>query len=91
MQGRPLADDLAVGPRIIELVACDAGQVVRGHVAHAVAARLDGVHLDCCKLGKDVRDTRKRRPVELQILAGGEVTVVTVISMRDVAQLAQLV
>src|SRR3546814_20825939 len=46
MQARPLADDLAVDARILDLVAGGAGEMVGGHVADAVAAGLDGMHLD---------------------------------------------
>ena len=87
---RPLADDLAVRPRIIELIGGDAGQVIGGDVAHAVAARLDGVHLHGGKLREDVRHALERRPVELQILARREVAVAAVVALGDVAELAQL-
>ena len=46
MEGRPLADDLAVDARILDLVGGDAGELIGGDVADAVAAGLDGVHLD---------------------------------------------
>jgi hypothetical protein len=85
MQRRPLADDLAVRARIVELVGGDPGQMIRGHVTHAVAARLDGVHLHRGELGEEVRDACERRPVQLQILAGREVAVAAVIALRDVA------
>ena len=57
MEGRPLADDFAVGARILDLIGRDAGQVIGGDIAHAVAARLDGVHLHGGQLREDVRNT----------------------------------
>ena len=59
-------------------------------VADAVAAGLDGVHLDAGELGQDVGHVLERRPVELQVLARGEVAVAAVVLARDVRQLAQL-
>jgi hypothetical protein len=46
MQRRPLAQDFAPRPRVLELVIGGAGEGVGGDVAHAIAARLDAVHLD---------------------------------------------
>ena len=51
MQRAPLAQDLAVGPRVDDLVGGDAGEAVAGDVADAVAAGLDAVHVD---VGEDV-------------------------------------
>ena len=50
MEGRPLADDLGPDARILDLVGRDAGELVGGHVADAVAAGLDRVHLDLGEL-----------------------------------------
>ena len=87
VQGGPLADDLAVGPRIVDLVARDARHVIGGDVAHAVAAGLDGVHLHAGELGQDVRDVGEIRPVQLQVLPRGEVTITAVVAARDVGEL----
>ncbi len=46
MQRRPLAQHLAPGARVFELVVDRAGEGVGGDVAHAIAARLDAMHLD---------------------------------------------
>jgi hypothetical protein len=90
VQRRPLADDLAVGARVIDLIRGDARQVIGGDVAHAVAARLDGVHLHGRQFREDVRDLLEFGPVQLQILAGREVPEAAVVAARDVGELAQL-
>ena len=69
MERRPLPHELGTRPRIDDLVARDAGEVVGGDVADAVAAGLDGVHLDRRELGQDVRHLLELRPVELDVLA----------------------
>ena len=46
VQRAPLAQDLAVRPRVDDLVGGDAGEAVAGDVADAVAAGLDAVHVD---------------------------------------------
>ncbi len=83
MQRRPLADDLAVRARIVDLIGGDAGHVIGGDVADAVAAGLDGVHLYGGELGQDVGHVGQLRPVQLQVLARGEVTVAAVVAARD--------
>ena len=90
VQRRPLADDLRVGARIGDLVGGGAGEVVGGDVADAVAGGLDGVHLDLGQLVQDVGDVGELRPVELQVLARGEVAGAAVVGARDVGELAHL-
>ena len=90
VQRRPLADDLGVGARIGDLVGGGAGEVIGGDVADAVAGGLDGVHLDAGELVQDVGDVDELRPVELQVLARGEVAVAAVVGARDVGELAHL-
>ena len=90
VQRAPLAQDLAVGPRVDHLVGRDAGQRVAGDVADAVAAGLDAVHVDVGQQVHHVGGARQRDPVELQVLARGEVAVVAVELARDARQLAQL-
>ena len=46
MVGRPLADDLAIDPWIFDFIGDNAPKLVRRDVANAVAAGLDGMHLD---------------------------------------------
>ena len=90
VQGGPLADDFAIRPWIFDLIGCDACQMVRGHIAHAVTAGLDCMHLHCCQIGKDVRNTLQSRPIVLYVLAGGEVSVAFVIFAGNLGQHAHL-
>ena len=73
MQRAPLAQDLAVGPRIDDLVGGDAGEAVAGDVADAVAAGLDAVHVGVGEHVHDVGGVAQRDPVELAVLARREV------------------
>ena len=90
VQGRPLAQQLAVGAGIGDLVGSDAGQVVAGDVAYAVAAGLDGVHVHRGEVGEDVRHPFQGGPVELDVLAGGEVAVAAVVARGDRGEHPQL-
>jgi hypothetical protein len=90
MQRRPLADDLAPDARILDLALGGARILIRGHVADAVAAGLDGMHLDLGELGEDVRRLFELGPVELEVLARREVAVALVVAARDEGELAQL-
>ena len=90
VQGRPLAQQLGPGARVGDLVGGDAGIVVAGDVADAVARGLDGVHLDLGQLAQDRRDVPQLGPVELQVLPGREMAVAAVVLLRDVGELAQL-
>ena len=90
VERRPLAEQLAIGPGIDDFVGGYAGKVVARDVAHAVAAGLDRVHLDRGQLGQDIGHIFESRPVELDVLARGEVTVASVILASDVRELAQL-
>ncbi len=64
--------------------------MIRGGVADAVAAGLNGMHLDGRKLGQDVGHFRELRPVVLDVLAGGEMSVAAVEAPGNAAQRAQL-
>ncbi|MCY1351036.1 hypothetical protein D9M69_372880 [compost metagenome] len=90
VEGRPLADDLAPRTRVDHLVAGDAGELVGGGVADAVAAGLDRVHLHGGQLSEDVRHVFQFRPVELHVLAGADVRVALVVVAGDLRQLAHL-
>ena len=59
-------------------------------VADAVAAGLDGMHLDARQIGQDIGHALERRPVELDVLARGEMAVAAIVGARDVRQHAQL-
>ncbi len=63
----------------VTLVGRDAGELIGGDVADAVAAGLDRVHLHRGQLGQDVRHAFERRPVELDVLAGAEVAIAAVV------------
>ena len=92
MQRRPLPDDLAIRPRIVDLVGRDAGEMIGRDVADAVAAGLDRMHLDGCETGQHVRHVFQRGPVVLQVLSCREVAVVAVVlagQMREHAQLTR--
>ncbi|MNI47094.1 hypothetical protein D3C73_1015930 [compost metagenome] len=90
MQRGPLADDFAPDQRIDQLIGRDAGEVVGGGVADAVAAGLNGVHLDGGEFRQDVRHVFQAGPVELDVLAGAEVAVAAIPFAGDVRQRAQL-
>ena len=90
MKRRPLPQDLRVRARIGDLVMRDAGEMVRRDVANAVSRGLDRVHLDARELGQDVGRVLERRPVELDVLPGGEMAVAAVINPRDLGELAHL-
>ena len=90
VQRRPLADDLAVDARVLDLVRGGSRVLVRRYVAERVATGLDAVHLDLRQLGQDVGRLFQLRPVELKVLARGEVAVALVVAARDECQLAEL-
>src|SRR5690554_4641520 len=78
MERGPLADDLAPGARIDDLVSRNTGELVRRGIADTVAAGLDGVHLDLGQLFQNVGHVFQVRPVQLDILARGDVRVALV-------------
>jgi hypothetical protein len=90
VEGAPLAQDLGQRARVDDLVGGDAGELVGGDVADAVARGLDGVHLDFGQLGQDVGHVLDLRPVELQVVARREMAVAAVVGAGDMGQLAQL-
>jgi len=100
VQRAPLAQDLAPGARVGDLVGCHARQHVGGDVAHAVAAGLDAVHVDLGQQVHHVGAALEQDPVELKVLPRGEVAeaaalgrapgVLQVELARDPCQLPQL-
>ena len=90
VQGAPLPNDFAPGPRVQQFVAGHAGEGVGRRVAHAVARSLDRMHLHRGQLFQDIGHPRQLRPVELNVLAGGEMAVALIVAAGDVGQLAQL-
>ena len=90
VKGRPLAQDFAIRARVGQFVRCNASKLVGGDVADAVARRLDGVHFDACQLAENRRRFFELRPVELHVLARGEVADAAVVASRNLGQFAQL-
>ena len=90
MKCRPLPDDLAPDPRVFDLVGRDPGEVIGRDIANAVAAGLDGMHLHLGQLRQDVRRVGELDPVELDVLARGEMAVAAVVAPGDVGELAKL-
>ncbi len=90
MQRRPLPDVLAPRPRILELVGRHAREMIGSHVADAVAAGLDRVHLHRREQRQDVRHLLQLRPVVLDVLPRREMTVVAVVLARDASEHAHL-
>jgi hypothetical protein len=76
VQRAPLAHDFREGARIGDFVDRDAGALVAGDVADAVAAGLDAVHVDRSQQVHHVGALGQRNPVVLDVLARREVRVV---------------
>ena len=85
VQGAPLAHDFCEWARVGHLVGGNPGQGVGGDVADAVARGLDAVHVDLGQEVHHVGRARQGNPVELHVLARGEVGA-TVGQGRDFAQ-----
>ena len=83
VQARPLANDLAIDPRVLDLVRGGAGEMIGGDIADAVARSLHRVHLDFRQIGEDRRHVFQARPVVLDILPGGEMAVIPPSGMPD--------
>ena len=90
VEGAPLANDLGKRARIDDLVRRHAGELVGRGIADAVARGLDRVHFHRSQVGQDVRGLFQVDPVELDVLAGREVTIAAVVLARDVGEHAHL-
>ncbi len=90
MEGGPLADDFAPGPRVDQLITSHASELVGGGVADAVAAGLDGVHLHGGQLGEDLGYVFQFRPIELHVGPGADMGITLVVATGDLGQLAHL-
>ena len=75
VQRAPLAHDLGKRPRVGNLVGGNAGALVTGDIANAVAAGLDAVHIDRGQQVHHIGTVGERNPVELQVLARREVAI----------------
>jgi len=90
VQRAPLAQNFGKRARVGHLVGGDAGQRVGADVADAVAAGLDAVHIDAGQQLHDLGRVLERNPVELHVLARGEVAVTGGQAAGDGAAVAQL-
>ena len=86
MEARPLAQQLGIGARVNQLVARGSCEMIGRDIADAIAAGLDGVHLDRCKVCQQVACFFQLDPIVLDILARGEMAITTVIFVRDIRQ-----
>ena len=88
MEARPLADQFGDRPRIGELVGGGTRPMVGRDIADAVAGGLDGMHLD---LGQASSRMSARvlelDPVELDVLARGEMAIAAVPPLGDLGEL----
>ena len=90
MGGRPLADQFAHGTRINPFIGCNTRKMIGCDIADAIAAGLDAMHLDIGQQAENVRHIAQFRPVELDILPRGKMTIAAVITLADQRQLPQL-
>ncbi len=90
MVAGPLPQQLAGRPRVGDLVGGDARIRVGRDIADAIARGLDGVHLDIGQLVENVGHVLQLRPVELDVLARGEMAVAAIVFLGDVGELAHL-
>ena len=82
MQRRVLAQDLGPDARVLDLVGRDAGPLIGGDVADAIAAGLHAVQPDAARSAIDVGQLLELDPVELEVLPRGEVAVAAVVAAR---------
>ncbi len=90
MRARPLPQELRRRARVLDLVRRDAGEMIGGDIADAIAGGLDGVHLDFRQRLENIGRVDELRPVVLEILARREMAVAAVIFVRDVGKAAHL-
>ena len=91
MQREVLAQQLRPDARILDLVGRDAGPLIGGDVAHAIAAGLHAVQAGAREIGHRVGQLLELDPVELDVLPRGEMAVVAVVAPRHVREHAHLV
>ncbi len=90
VEGGPLADDFAPGPRVDQLITSHAGELIGGGVADAVAAGLDGMHLHRGQFGENLGYVFQLGPVELHVGTGTDMGIALVVATSDLCQLAHL-
>src|SRR3546814_18732114 len=72
MERRPLPGDLAIRTRLVQVLARDAGEMDRGHIANAISGCLDRMHLQGRQLGKGLRHLSGIGPVEFTVQSSSE-------------------
>ncbi len=72
------------------LVGGGPGELVRRDIADAIAAGLEGMHLDRRQFGQQIGRLLQLDPVVLDVLARGEMRVIAVVFARNVRQHPQL-
>ena len=90
VQREMLAQQLGPHARLFDLIGRDAGPLIGGDVAHAIAAGLHPVQSGAREVGHRVGQFGELDPVELDVLAGGEMAVAAVVAARDMGERAQL-
>ena len=91
MQGGPLADDFAVGTRIIDFFRIDTGEVISRDVTNAVAA---GLRMACiCTVARSARmsgTSARRGQLSCRFWRVVKCPAAAIIAARDVGELGQL-
>ena len=90
MQRGVLAQQFRPDARVLDLVGGDARPLIGGDVAHAIAAGLHGVQPDAGEVGERVGKIGELDPIELEILARGEMPVAAIIAPAHMGEHAQL-
>ena len=88
--GGPLANELGDGAGILDLVRRGAGEGIGGDVADGVARGLHRVQADGGEVVHDVGRLAQRDPVELDVLAGGEMAVAAIPALGEIGERAHL-
>ena len=88
--GGPLAQQFGHRAGVFNLIRRRPGEMIRRHVAHAIARGLNGVHFDIGQRGQDGGHVGQFRPVELDVLPRGEMAIALVPGVGDIGQLPHL-
>ena len=87
---RPLPQQLSNWTGICNLIGGRTGEMIDGDIANGVAAGLNGMHLNLGQSLQNIWHIFELRPVELNVLAGGEMTVALVPTLGNHCQLCHL-
>ena len=88
--GGPLADQFGIGARIVDFIGGGSGEMVGGDVADGVAGGLDRVETHFGQCVEHIGHVTEFGPVELDVLAGGEVAITTIPALGHIGELAHL-